>query len=349
MKNDLQADLEPIIGQQAAKWYIHEIEKAQTHYEMMRAFWQKELPAARVLLIDNSPRSTEELKEWHSHLPPAQLQALAATECTTPENESTGQRMAAMFGYQISDPQLVHWHAPFETPVAALDTIDAIILTGSSAMVTDAPHTPWMQRVMAVLQEARTKQIPTFGMCFGHQIMAEAFGGKVDWMTDAQGIQIREMGPVFLHYTQEGQSDQIFGGVHEHDDHEARTAAGAIDEGFWVQSVHAQHVTQQPPNTTILATNDMSAIQALRYDNAPMWSIQNHPEYTAVLYDVFTHNNADQFNEWFDTLSTETKLLLGYNSFEELQQKNLSQDTHHAREVLFANFMHFVAEYRQRS
>jgi GMP synthase-like glutamine amidotransferase len=52
---------------------------------------------------------------------------------------------------------------------------DGFILTGSKYSTYE--RTPWMISLIAFLQQARQESIPIFGICFGHQIMADAFGG----------------------------------------------------------------------------------------------------------------------------------------------------------------------------
>jgi GMP synthase-like glutamine amidotransferase len=53
---------------------------------------------------------------------------------------------------------------------------DAYILTGSSAGVYDPE--PWIAPAMDFLRQAKGKAA-LVGVCFGHQLMAQAFGGRV--------------------------------------------------------------------------------------------------------------------------------------------------------------------------
>ena len=54
--------------------------------------------------------------------------------------------------------------------------VDGIIISGSEKGVYD--DTPWMQPLRDNLQRMRSAGVPMFGICFGHQIMADVFGGK---------------------------------------------------------------------------------------------------------------------------------------------------------------------------
>ncbi len=53
----------------------------------------------------------------------------------------------------------------------------ACIITGSPHSVTE--HAPWIRLAEDYLRHARQTETPLFGICFGHQLMASAFGGKV--------------------------------------------------------------------------------------------------------------------------------------------------------------------------
>src|SRR6478609_4458543 len=52
-----------------------------------------------------------------------------------------------------------------------------VVITGSSANVPD--REPWMRRTEAWLREVVAAGTPTFGICFGHQLLAQALGGEV--------------------------------------------------------------------------------------------------------------------------------------------------------------------------
>ncbi|MGZ3346724.1 MAG: glutamine amidotransferase-related protein, partial [Caulobacteraceae bacterium] len=61
-----------------------------------------------------------------------------------------------------------------EFPVAG--AFDAVLVTGSPAGAYDP--LPWIEPLKAFLRASRG--VPMVGICFGHQIMAEAFGGHVE-------------------------------------------------------------------------------------------------------------------------------------------------------------------------
>lgn len=55
---------------------------------------------------------------------------------------------------------------------------DGVILGGSAAYVTNAE--PWMERLFEQIRELDKARIPLWGICFGHQAVAVALGGKVE-------------------------------------------------------------------------------------------------------------------------------------------------------------------------
>ena len=61
---------------------------------------------------------------------------------------------------------------------------EGYIISGSDKGVYD--DTPWMAPLRAFLIEARKADKPMFGICFGHQIMADVFGGKAERFGEAE-------------------------------------------------------------------------------------------------------------------------------------------------------------------
>lgn len=55
--------------------------------------------------------------------------------------------------------------------------LQAIVITGSPAGVYD--DLPWIEPLRVFIRDAYAQQIPMLGICFGHQIMADALGGDV--------------------------------------------------------------------------------------------------------------------------------------------------------------------------
>ena len=60
---------------------------------------------------------------------------------------------------------------------ARAEEYDGYVITGSPASV-NAPE-PWIQRLLAFIRELDRARVPTVGVCFGHQAIALALGGRV--------------------------------------------------------------------------------------------------------------------------------------------------------------------------
>ena len=129
--------------------------------------------------------------------------------------------------------------------IPPLDGCDGVVVTGSDKGVYDT--TPWMAALRALLIDARETKIPVLGLCFGHQIMADTWGGTAEKSDQGNHVGVRE-------YTYQGQ---------------------AIAAHAW----HKDQVTRQPPDSEITASAQYCPIAGLRYD-FPAMSVQFHPEYT---------------------------------------------------------------------
>jgi len=128
----------------------------------------------------------------------------------------------------------------------------AYIITGSPAGVYD--DLPWIEPLKAFLRDAKGKA-KLVGICFGHQIMAEAFGGRVEKSTKGWGIGL--------------QTYAVTGGASWMD------AAPRIA----VPVSHQDQIVVQPPASTVLAASDFTPYGLLAYADQPAISMQFHPEF----------------------------------------------------------------------
>jgi GMP synthase (glutamine-hydrolysing) len=60
-------------------------------------------------------------------------------------------------------------------PLPAPDNATIAVITGSWDMVTE--RLPWSEMTAAWIREAMAIEMPLFGVCYGHQLMAHALGG----------------------------------------------------------------------------------------------------------------------------------------------------------------------------
>ena len=81
------------------------------------------------------------------------------------------------------------------------DAHPAFLITGSAAGVYEP--LPWISPLLGFLREAKGKA-KLVGICFGHQAMAEAFGGRVEksergWAAGLQDYELVAQGPPYRH------------------------------------------------------------------------------------------------------------------------------------------------------
>lgn len=134
-----------------------------------------------------------------------------------------------------------------------------VIVTGSGAMVTDRHD--WSEASAAWLREAAHAGLPLLGICYGHQLIAHALGGEVDW--HPQG---REMGTVEIELLSASGNDPLF---------------ADLPARFPAQATHLQSVTRIPDGATLLARSDHDPVHAYRWGRA-VWGVQFHPEFSTT-------------------------------------------------------------------
>jgi GMP synthase (glutamine-hydrolysing) len=131
----------------------------------------------------------------------------------------------------------------------------AVVITGSASSVTD--REPWTLGGEAWLRDAAGAGTAIFGICYGHQMLGQALGGRV-----AKNPHGREIGTVKALLTLD---DPIFG------------AAGAID----VNTSHVDSVIDLPSGAMILSRTDREPCAAVRFGER-IWGAQFHPEFDAA-------------------------------------------------------------------
>jgi GMP synthase-like glutamine amidotransferase len=134
------------------------------------------------------------------------------------------------------------------------DAHPALLVTGSAAGVYEP--LPWIAPLLSFLRESkgRTKMV---GICFGHQAMAEALGGRVEKSERGWGI-----------------------GLQDYDLWERAPWMGETPPArIAVPVSHQDQVVVPPPGARVLAGNAFTPFGLLEYGDAPAISMQFHPEF----------------------------------------------------------------------
>jgi len=139
-----------------------------------------------------------------------------------------------------------------ELPVSP-DAHEAYLVTGSPAGVYE--DLPWIAPLKAFLRAAKGKA-KLVGVCFGHQIMAEAFGGKVEKSERGWGVGLQTL--------------EVCGS--------APFLAG--ERAVSIPASHQDQIVVQPHGTRVLAASAFSPFGVLAYEDQPAFSMQFHPEFS---------------------------------------------------------------------
>lgn len=132
------------------------------------------------------------------------------------------------------------------------ETCDAYIVTGSSSGVYD--DDPWIGRLLDFLRSAKGRA-KLVGVCFGHQAMAQAFGGRVIKSPKGWGIGAHE-------YALVGREPWMDAGP-----------------TIRLPASHQDQVVEKPPAADVLVASAFTPFAGLVYRDQPAISIQPHPEF----------------------------------------------------------------------
>lgn len=132
------------------------------------------------------------------------------------------------------------------------------LFVGGSGDYSATANAPWMESAMRSLAVVHDSGIPTFASCWGHQAMARAMGGEVEHRP-----QTAEVGSIDMTLTPAGRADPVF---------------AELGRTFVAQVGHEDTVTRLPEGATLLASSSRCPVHAYRFDTAPVYCTQFHPE-----------------------------------------------------------------------
>ncbi len=124
-----------------------------------------------------------------------------------------------------------------DAPLPTISQVDGFFITGSSSSVTE--RAPWMLRAEQYIREIDAAGKPLLGICFGHQLIAQALGGDVQ-----KNPKGREIGTVRVNVTAQ---DPLFG-------NEPRV--------FDANASHVDSVAKVPERARVLASTSLDPVAA---------------------------------------------------------------------------------------
>ncbi|MGH0036739.1 MAG: glutamine amidotransferase [Myxococcota bacterium] len=136
--------------------------------------------------------------------------------------------------------------------------VAGIVVTGSPAMVSE--REPWSESAGRWLVTAVEAGTPVLGICYGHQLIAQAFGGRVG--PNPRG---REIGTVDVEFEAAAAGDALL---------------GALGRRVGFHTSHVESVLELPPRATRLASTRLDPNHVFALGDR-VWGVQFHPEFDA--------------------------------------------------------------------
>ena len=143
--------------------------------------------------------------------------------------------------------------------IPAVEDYDMMLVMGGPQDVWEEQDYPWLKHEKAAIRRFVVDlKRPYLGICLGHQLLAEAIGGKV------AKAKTGEIGVMTISKTEAGMSDALLRG---------------LPDPLKVLQWHGAEVTGLPDTATVLARSAACAIQAFRYGERA-YGLQCHVETT---------------------------------------------------------------------
>ena len=160
---------------------------------------------------------------------------------------------------QVARRQMTFINLP-EAPVLRWRDVEdahAVLVGGAGGYSATERHhftEPLVEIVQRLIEDGR----PVFGSCWGHQFLADAFGGRV-----VEDHDRSEVGTFSIELTDAGRSDPLFEG---------------FPDRFWAQLGHNDRVDRLGTQWDELALSDLCPHQAIRLRDKPVYGTQFHGE-----------------------------------------------------------------------
>lgn len=168
---------------------------------------------------------------------------------------------------------------------ASLEACDGYLITGSKAGAND--DAAWIRRLEAFVVACHEERIPLVGICFGHQLIAKALGGKVETTASGWGV-----------------------GVHSHRIVAQAPFMSPPCRALSLLVSHRDQVVELPDGAELLASSDFCPIAMYRVGNH-IYAQQSHPEFVREYARGMLERRREilgeaRYREGIDSLTRET-------------------------------------------
>ena len=177
----------------------------------------------------------------------------------------------AMIALVDPEAEVVGYDARNGVLPARPDECDAWLITGSAASVYD--DEPWIEPVADLVRAVHEARVPCVGICFGHQLLAHALGGRTERAEGGWGVGALAM--------------------------EVLDAQPWMEPGLASATLlysHQDQVTELPPDGRILASAAHCPIAMLAIGD-DMIGMQAHPEFGADYVRALLEDRVDRIGQ----------------------------------------------------
>jgi len=163
-------------------------------------------------------------------------------------------------------PQMMtDWLAPFDASFKTYPVLDGVlpdspdecdlwVITGSRSGAYEGHD--WIRQLEEFIRTCHDASCKMIGICFGHQVIAQALGGIVEKSDKGWGL-----------------------GVHEYSVANWPEELGPEPDNLRLQAIHQDQVIQAPPEASRIASSDFCEYAALWYPGFAL-TVQGHPEFS---------------------------------------------------------------------
>ncbi len=146
---------------------------------------------------------------------------------------------------------------------ANLRDFDGYVITGSPASANG--DAPWIAKLMDFIREIDAHKVPTIGVCFGHQAIAQALGGIVSKNPEGWGF-----GTATTHFSK------------------LETWMEPRRNDLSLYAAHNEQVTTAPQSAVVLGGSAFCPIGSYKIGNH-IFTTEYHPEMTPEFITALSH------------------------------------------------------------